>query len=191
MATKYFTVMCLPLIFWMCGCRTASETDPQVLIDQLAATGRNTEAEALNAHSKLVTLETKAFDVLVADVNDPRPSWYKFAGDKQLGTPITVGEVCFGIISLQVEKYSYWKGSPNYFDYFNSENINNKNIAQWWGQNKGKSLKELQIDAVEGTIQILEADECSKSSTLNKGRITRLRSILHELQKNELLSSHG
>jgi hypothetical protein len=163
-----------------------SENNQQVLIDKLATTGNgNTEEKALKAHSELLELGINAFDTLVANINDSRPSYDNFSGDVIRRTPTTVGEVCFDIISIQIERYSYHKSLPNYFDHFNGQctddGINRKNIAQWWAKNKDKTLKELQIDAVEGTILKLKAEE--KPSEFDKKRIEYLSSKLAELKK--------
>jgi hypothetical protein len=150
-------------------------TDLQVLVDRLADTGNGFHTpEAKDAHRRLVELGTKSFSVLIDNARDERPAYASF----QQGTSniTTVGEACLGIVSGQVEEYSYYgKAYPSYLGRMTAAEI-----ETWWERSDGKALIELQIEAVEWSIAEIKKDDAYKS--LRPNGLPKLKAALRTLR---------
>jgi hypothetical protein len=171
---KIHIVMVMFLVGIISGCVTTQETSElQILVERLVDTGKShdTPPEAVKAHAKLKQLGISAYPVLVLNVHDKRPACLCFSGD--IMGQATVGETCLDIISMQVEKYSYrGKAYPSY--------LTPDSIEPWWRDSKGKSLVELQIEALQWTIAQLETNK--NYAWLKKNGTPQLNADLRRLK---------
>jgi len=100
-----------------------------------------------------------AFPELIERFDDDR---YSITTESQLsGAPYnwTVGEVCRGIIEAQVQPCSSWckcdddpRGYPRRPNFFKDILDSKKEAAAWWTRNKGRSLQQIQLEALDWVI---------------------------------------
>lgn len=145
----------------------------QMLVEHLADKGHGFDTpEAVAASRILAEYGTRAFAVLIENLDDDRPACECFQQDTSDRT--TVGAACRGIIQGQVEKYMYLgKASPRYLE--------TKDLKTWWRENSQKDLLQLQIEAIEWSIGEIETNDRYKSLR------TKLNRSLKELQAQQRL----
>jgi|GEM_PF-6599701 len=154
-----------------------ADTKPlQMLVHLLADSGNGFETpEAVAASRILSKYGTKAFPVLIENLDDERPACECFQRDTSNRT--TVGEACRNILEGQVEKYTYLgKAFPRYLD--------GKDLKKWWRENNKKGLLQLQREAVEWSVAEIESNEAYKSL---RQSLPKLRRSLKELQAQQAL----
>ncbi|HEY3964004.1 MAG TPA: hypothetical protein VGM05_05560 [Planctomycetaceae bacterium] len=148
----------------------------QMLVNLLADSGKGLDTpEAVAASRLLAKSGTKAFAVLIENMDDQRPACGCFQRDTSDVT--TVGEACRNILQSQVENYTnLGKAFPQYLD--------GKNLKQWWRENNEKELLQLQIEAVDWTIAKIGTNDSHKSL---RQSLPQLRKTLKELQAEQSL----
>lgn len=154
--TKIPAIVIIAIGLLGCSCRTQDwgefhADSPCDLINLLAdTTGFYNPPAAVLAHEKLLSMGTAAFPALVGRVEDGRPACRCF--QEQTTSRTTVGDVCFGIIAIQVERYSrLGKVYPGC--------LTKRDVANWWHKRESLTLRELQIESLEWTIRVLQTDE--------------------------------
>lgn len=148
----------------------------QMLVDRLADSGNGFDTpEAVAASRILDKFGTKAFPVLIENLDDQRPACRCFQQDTS--TPTTVGAACMGIMRGQVEKYTYLgKAFPRY--------LHGKDLKSWWQENNQKDLLQLQVEAIEWSIKEIETNESYKRL---QSHLPKLSKSLKELQAQQTL----
>ena len=115
------------------------------------------------AERMLEDLGKRAFPILIEHLND---SEYSQSFDTAILSDFTVGEVCYMIIRRQIEPtdrsgYKARHGSegnshtmPYYFNSFCKSGQTRKDqVSRWWAGHHDKTILEMQIEALEWTIQ--------------------------------------
>lgn len=82
---------------------------------------------------------------------------------------IEIGDHCFSILMDKIDAWVYWSW-PEFGI------LTRKNVATWWKARKGKSLRELKIEAIEHSLREVEKKEWKNGNdkehiikSLNKG----------------------
>ncbi|MBB6430953.1 hypothetical protein [Algisphaera agarilytica] len=113
-----------------------------------------------NAKDQLKSLGLNAFPALVNAIDDER---YSYSGVYAAWRNHSVGDACFFIIQSQVEYYGYGYKSrqapstgstaPSFTKPSYLYAMRNHGLEAWWEERKYLSLQELQIEALEWTIE--------------------------------------
>lgn len=119
---------------------------------------REDHTRVWKARTDLVNLGTAAFPDLAANSRDPR---YSYSAHTQEILWRSVGDACFSIIEEQVDMLK----RPRYFTrerpgggragqpYYLLTMRQSPGLEAWWEARKARSLRELQIEAIEWTIR--------------------------------------
>jgi hypothetical protein len=135
------------------------------------------------ALSKLTRLGPQAFPFLIERWGDER--YCLTASDNISGAYLqkTVGQVCRAVIFVQLQPYGHWPAGypdpernrrpphrPRYPDRFLGSQ---QSARQWWATNKNKSLREMQLEALDWVI----AEEAKRPGDFKDEERTRLRQV--------------
>jgi hypothetical protein len=114
------------------------------------------------AREELIEMKEAAFPVLIDHLKD-KP--YSSSISTAIFRSLSVGEVCFMIIEGQVDlagmRYKARTGSDGkghthtgYFSQYCKDGSDSRDgLARWWKEHENKSLKEMQIEALEWSIE--------------------------------------
>jgi len=124
--------------------------NPEDLIELLVEKTREYNPPgAVLAYEKLKSLNTPAFPSLVQHAHDERLAWGCFQQSTDHRT--TVGETCVSLLQMQLQPCRLSKAQPEF--------ITGRNIDEWWSRSKGKSIQDLQAEALDWTIAEIEKDD--------------------------------
>jgi hypothetical protein len=155
-----------------------------LLIEQLAEkeTGELAPHYSVTAYRQLQKMGLRAFDDLVRCVKDSRPAWETF----QLASSgrTTVGQACFSIVAAQVEAsiprssgLAYLRRQPD--------------LQEWWQQRRGRTLGELQVEAIEWSLSELATNAAHYGSSNRSNLVMRLQGALVEKKRQMSIGSRG
>ena len=143
------------ITFWFIACvsstgceeRMSLPDDPESLIELLVEGEAHLYDCGLAAKGKLWRMGTRAFPALIDNMDDDRYTWRNW--QRSTINRTTVGEVCYDIIEHQIDldaglgvgnrlsaRFLDWNYTPK------------KMMKLWWKERKGRTLKELQREAV-------------------------------------------
>lgn len=96
------------------------------------------QERVVRAYAGLRSLAEKGFADFASCANDPRPVWDEFT--KQIAGPTTLGHICVDLITEHVDALYLKKEGLNV--------VTATNAGEWWAQQNGRTLPEMQIDAL-------------------------------------------
>jgi hypothetical protein len=124
---------------------------------------RKAQDRVLAAWLTLQACGPRAFPVLFDSFDDER---YSLTGEgRACETNWTVGEACRDMIDYELQPYGTWsedRGDPrrHFPRYFYQFGLNTRDGAKkWWKTHKDKTLRELQIEALEWVIPELKKEK--------------------------------
>jgi hypothetical protein len=118
---------------------------------------RAAQAKVKDAWFKLYDLGPEAFPYLIPHLDDKR---YCLTEDNGfVDTNWTVGRACSDIIACHLKPYGYYNssgprddGGKRWYRPAFPVPRNVKAATEWWQKNKGRSLREMQIESIEWVI---------------------------------------
>ncbi len=142
---KFLLVFAAILVFFFYSLAADTFTDnADELIGYLVKEGNAyCTPQAKKARVKLEYLGVDVFPELVDNVHDARPAWPCL--QQETINETTVGDVCFELVRWQVQKSFYTKMGPHF--------LTKESLEDWWAERRGRSLLELQVEALEWAIQ--------------------------------------
>ncbi len=195
--------LCLPA--W--GQKKAPPTDKEIktLIDQLvspnpepmttfrphidlpAGYDRTKQAKVLDARSKLLELGSPAFPFLIERWNDERYCLTTENGLSGCFTNESVGSICRIIVFVQLQPFGFWqsggddpRGKPHRPSYPEHFLESQKAAKAWWEKNKGKTLYQMQLEALDWVI----AEEAKRPGDFSAKEQEGLQKIRKDLVKS-------
>jgi hypothetical protein len=110
---------------------------------------RTAQAKIVESQTKLLSMGTKAFTQLIANVEDRRYSSTEQRG-KTLWVNLDVGYVCRHIVELQVEVYQSSVNLPPRERYWLP--FDRMQLEEWWKQRQTTSLRDIQLEGVKWAL---------------------------------------
>lgn len=124
----------------------------------------------------------EALPFLVAALEDDRYSMTISWADGDAYYNYSVGSVCRNIIAANLEVYrsSIRFSGPQHWNRYNYGPIS----EEWWQSRKGRSLAELQVEAIDWAIEQLEAELQNEAREGGKAELTKLRTLRIEIAES-------
>lgn len=165
-----FPVVLLFLV--SCGTKwnAFNANNPENLIELLVEKTREYNPPgAVLAYEKLKTMGAPAFPSLVQHARDKRLAWGCFQLSRSNRT--TVGETCVSLLQIQLQPCQLSKDQPEF--------VTERNVDEWWLRSNGKSIQDLQTEALDWTIAEIEKHDGYKH--LRERGLSELRKKREEL----------
>ena len=130
---------------------------------------------------------TAAFPTLIAHLGDERKASFRHFGAKDIQVKCppaaepcppyhpTIGEACFDILAGQVEG-NWPKGYRRYYT------LTPENVVAWWEARRGRSLKELQVEAARSSLAAARKDYARRKRS--KEDVKFLKGVVKFLEDN-------
>jgi hypothetical protein len=115
---------------------------------------RNAQVIVYLAIQQLLAEGSPAFDTLIEHFNDKRYSYTYAAPDDQYNE--TVGGACTGIMVQCVKCYSCQIHFITDEQFRLAPDFSNENIADWWKHNRHHPLWQIQVEAIDHAIALME-----------------------------------
>jgi hypothetical protein len=115
---------------------------------------RNAQVIVYLAIQQLLAEGSTGFDTLIEHFNDKRYSYTYAAPDAEYNC--TVGEACAGIMVRCIKCYNLEIHLITEEQYRLAPDFNDENPAVWWKRNRHRPLWEIQIDAIDRAIALME-----------------------------------
>jgi hypothetical protein len=171
-----------PLPFWKYPEDERSEPTYPPRFDKAA------QARALKAWDKLLTQGGQAFPSLIKALADEH---YSCTIREDIWKNLDVGGVCYRIVRRQVEVYKPFvrrefdgRVVPSWILKSTGEDDPFKATRIWWGKHKGKTLRELQIEATEWAMDY-EVKKGFRDADHRKFYLDRLTEFLKKLKSSD------
>lgn len=151
----------------------------------------------MQTRTRLLKQGVAAFPDLIANLYDNR---YSYTDHPSVWVNSSVGMACYEIVNVQVSIYSEFmrrekegRRLPSWFSKYQTSDDFRDGMRQWWAKHNGKSLRELQIDAVRWAraYEVRKGFGASKERARVIGGLDRLAERLKSSDKAIEVSIDG